>query len=105
MRSGYFHVVKRIQLCTDLGEHPLKTNSLELGAVSLNEVLKLCNTGLVCYCRLLDNQYQCWRGDGRETRFLRLWKKRQTHRKFDYNSFSDLMAHYPVQAPPVSPPS
>lgn len=78
MRSGYFHVVKRIQLCTDLGEHPLITNSLELGAVSLNEVLKLCNTGLVYYCCLLDNQYQCWRGDGRDAFSSTLEKKANT---------------------------
>lgn len=26
MRSGYFHIVERIQLYTDIGEQPLKNN-------------------------------------------------------------------------------
>ena len=49
MRSGYFHVEKMIQLCTGIGEDLLKNNFLELGVVSLNVALKLCNTCLVCY--------------------------------------------------------
>lgn len=30
MRSGYFHILKRIQLFTDIGEHPLQNTFLEL---------------------------------------------------------------------------
>lgn len=58
MRSGYFHILKRIQLFTDIGEHPLKNKFLKLWAISLNEVLKLGNTCVFRYFCWLDNQVE-----------------------------------------------